>query len=196
MRGQEMSGTSLNAMLYIISALFDLYILILIIRLVLAAMRADYYNPITQLIVRCTTFIVKPLKKILPDIKNFEIATFVLIIVLEIVKYFLLMLISFGLPNFFGLFILASGDAIRLALQMWSFAILIQAIMSWLQPNSPIIPILDQLTSPILRPLKRIVPPIAGIDITPIPALIILQLLIIVVAYPLKAWGLGLANWI
>jgi len=188
-----MSGTSLNAILFLISTLFNLYILVLIIRLILAWAKADYSHPITQLVVRLTSFIIKPMKKFLPDIGGIELSTLVLIILVEVIKYFVITLLSFGLPNVIGLLILAIGDSIKLILEILFYAILLQAILSWVQPGSPINHVLNKLTSPIMRPLQRVIPPVAGIDISPIPALIILQLLIIIVVNPLLGLGLGVA---
>lgn len=188
-----MTGTSLNALLFLISILFDFYTILLIMRLVLAWVVADYNHPVTQAVVTSTSFIVKPFKKFLPDFRGIETATIVLIILVEFIKYFIITSLSFGLPNIFGLLILAIADAFRLMLETLSFALILQAILSWLQPNSPITQVLMKFTSPILRPLQRIIPPIAGVDITPLPAIIILQLLIIILINPVKALGLGIA---
>lgn len=188
-----MSGTSLNAALFLISTLFDFYIIILIMRLVLAWVGADYNHPITQFVVRFTSFIVKPVKKFLPDMRGVELSTLVLIILIEALKYFVLTIMSFGLPNIIGLLILAIGDSLRLMLETLSLALILQVIISWVHPGSPIYYVLYKFTSPIVRPIQRFVPPIAGVDISPLPAIIILQLLIIILIIPMKSLGLGIA---
>lgn len=188
-----MSGNSLNAMLFLISTVFDFYTVVLIMRLVLAWVHADYHHPITQFVVKLTNPIIKPLKRVLPDIKGFEIATFIVILLVEACKYFVITILSFGLPNVIGLFILALGDAIRLVLQTLTLALILQVIMSWVQPNSPVYDVLHKFTSPIIRPLQRVIPPVAGIDIAPLPAIIILQLLVIILVNPMKGLGLGVA---
>ncbi|MBX3708465.1 MAG: YggT family protein [Gammaproteobacteria bacterium] len=188
-----MSGTSLNAILFLISTLFDFYIIILIMRLILAWVKSDYYHPVTQFVVRFTSFIVKPLKKFLPDVRGFELSTLVLIILIEALKYFIITILSFGLPNIIGLFILAIGDSLRLMFETLSLALILQVIISWVHPGSPIYQLLYKLTSPIVRPIQRFVPPIAGVDISPLPAIILLQLLIIVLVNPMKGLGLGMA---
>lgn len=188
-----MSGTSLNAILFLISSLFDFYIVVLFMRLVLAWVGADYYHPMTQFVVKLTGFLVKPLKKVLPDIRGLETSTLVLIILVEIIKYFLITLFSFGMPNLLGLVILAIGDALRLMIETLSLALVLQVILSWVQPGSPLYLVLAKFTSPMMRPIQKVIPPVAGIDISPVPAIIILQLLIIILVDPIKAAGLGVA---
>ncbi len=188
-----MSGTSLNAALFIISSFFDLYILVLIIRLILVWVGTDYSNPVTQFVVKLTSFLVNPLRKFLPNILGIELATVVLILLVEIVKFFLILILSFGFPNLIGLVILAIADSMKLILEMLFFAVLLQAIFSWIQPGAPINQVLLKLTSPILRPLQRIIPPFKGIDLSPIPALIILQLIILIVLNPLIEKGYWIA---
>lgn len=188
-----MSGTSLNAILFLISCIFDFYILILIMRLVLAWVGADYHNPVTQFVVKMTSFFIKPMKKILPDIRGIETSTLVAIILVEVCKFFFITVLSFGLPNIIGLFILAIGDFLQLLIWALSIALILQVILSWVQPGSHVHQTLDKFTSPLMRPFQRVLPPVAGIDISPIPALIILQLLIIVLVNPMKGVGLGMA---
>src|SRR5579883_585709 len=109
-----MSDTLRATLLFLIQTVFDLYLFLLIIRLVLAWVNADYYHPVTQFIIKCTSFIVKPMRKYIPNVKDLETATVVLIIILELIKFFLISLLSFGLPNLLGLLILAIGDSIKL----------------------------------------------------------------------------------
>lgn len=188
-----MSGNTLNGILFLISCAFDFYIIVLFMRLILAWVNADYNHPITQFVVKMTTFLVKPLKRFLPDLRGFETSTLVLIILVETLKYFVITILSFGLPNVLGLIILAFGDSLRLMLETLSFALLFQVILNWLQPGSSIYQVLSKFTSPVVRPFQKVIPPIAGIDISPIPAIILLQLLIIVLVNPIKGTGLGIA---
>jgi YggT family protein len=92
-----------------------------------------------------------------------------------------------------GLLLLSMGDAIKLLLEVFFYAILVQALLSWIQPGSPINYVLYQFTAPILRPFQRFIPTINGIDISAIPALITLQFLIIILVSPLMAAGWGVA---
>ena len=163
------------------------------VRLVLVYVGANYFDPITQFVVRCTDFIVKPLRRYVRNFRGIEISTLIIIFALEIIKFLFIALLSFGIPNILGLFILGIGDALKLLIQTFFYAILLQAILSWVQPGSPVNRILMQYTSPIMRPIHRLVPPIGGLDISPIPAMILLQLMIIVIVNPIMAMGMGVA---
>jgi YggT family protein len=134
------------------------------------------------------------MKKFLPDIRGFETASLVLILIVEIIKYFVLTVLSFGMPNIFGLLILAFADAIRLFLETLSLALIVLMILSWVQPNSPVYQILNKFTSFITRPMHKVIPLIAGVDIVPMIAIIILQLIIIAIINPIIASGLAIAT--
>jgi YggT family protein len=188
-----MSDTLRAALIFLITTVFNLYLFILIVRLVLAWANAGTQHSLTQFVVNCSSFVVKPLKKYIPDFRNLETATLALIFILEIIKFVFVAFLTFGFPNIFGLIIIAFGDMIKLILQLLFYAILLQAVISWIQPGSSINQVLYQFTSPIMRPLQRLIPPVAGFDISPIPALIFLQLLMIIIVNPLMGFGLGVA---
>lgn len=182
-----------GALLFLITVLFNLYLFILMIRVILVYVRADYFNPVTQFVTKLTQFIVNPLRKILPTVGQLELSSLVLIFVLEIIKYFLLLMLTFGLPNFLGLILLAFADSLKILFDTFFYAILLQVILSWVQPYSPLNTVLYQFVTPIMRPLQRLIPPVGGFDITPIPALIGLQLLAMLIVNPLMSMGMGIA---
>jgi YggT family protein len=177
-----MPGSLDNAGLFLLNTLFNLYLFVLSVRLILAWSRANYFNPITRFVITVTQPVINPLRRFIPNIKNLETSTFLLMVVLEIIKFALIGFLFFLVPNIITLIVLSILDTVKIILSTFFYAILAQAILSWIQASntgSPVFEILEQLTRPILRPIRRLVPPIAGIDITPIPALIVLQLLII-----------------
>ena len=112
-----MSGTTLNAFLFLLTSVFDIYLFVLIIRLVLAFSGGHYEHPITQLIVKLTSFIIDPLRRFLPDVKGIETSTIVVILLVEFIKFFLISCITFGFPNLLGVIILSFADAFKLLLQ-------------------------------------------------------------------------------
>lgn len=190
-----MSGTSLNALLFLVSTLFDLYIFVLILRLFLAWAGAEYRHPITQLVVQLTSWIVRPLKKALPDVKGIETATIVLIFIVEIIKFLVICLMSFGFPSLIGLFILAFADMIKLFLEILIFTIILEFIVTLIQPQAPVNQVLDLVTAPLMKPLQRVLPikGIAGLCLSVVAVVVVLWLLIIIVVDPLLAIGLGIA---
>jgi len=175
-----MSDHFTNAGLFLVKTLFELYLFVLMIRLILAYAQANYFNPIVSLIIKITQPLVAPLRRVIPNYRRIEISTVLLIIIFELIKLSLLFLLTRGMPSLFMLLSFAFFEAVRLLLQTFFYAIILQALMSWFQPgDTPATQILRQLSAPILNPLRQIIPPIGGFDITPIPALLLLQLLII-----------------
>lgn len=189
-----MSETLRSTLIFLISTLFDIYLFILIIRVILVYVESDYYNPVTQFIVKATSFIIKPLRHYIPDYHRIELASVALILVLELIKFLIISILSFGFPNnIIGLIIIVFGDTIKLTIETFFYTILLQAILSWIQPGGSINRDLERLTSPILRPLQRFIPPISGLDITPLIALVILQLIIILFVNKIIFLGWGVA---
>ncbi|OGT37924.1 MAG: hypothetical protein A3F11_02830 [Gammaproteobacteria bacterium RIFCSPHIGHO2_12_FULL_37_14] len=182
-----------NSLLFLINTLFDLYVFILMVRLILVWIRADYYHPATQFIIKVTQNLITPLRRIFPNIQKMETATVALILLLEIAKFFLIMSLSIGVPNILGVAILAAADMIKILVNTFFYAILIQALLSWVQPYSPMAELLYRFTSPLMRPIQRIIPPIANFDISPIPVMIGLQLLLMLVVSPLMSLGFSIA---
>lgn len=188
-----MSESLRTGLIFLINAVFDLYLMILMIRIILAYVGANYFDPVTQFVTRLTNFLVKPLRRGLPNYGRLETASIVLLIGLEILKFALILALSTGTLNITALLLLALADAIKLVLNLFFYAILIQVILTWVQPHSPMSYTLYQVTSPLMRPIQRLIPPIGGIDISPIPALIILQFLSIVLVNPLMSAGMSAA---
>lgn len=188
-----MSDSIRAALLFLVSTIFDLFLFLLFVRVVLAYIGANYFDPVTQIVVRLTDFVVKPVRTVIPNNKGIEISTLLILFAVEILKFLIIGMLSFGFPHILGLLILAVGDMIKLAAQTFFYAILIQAILSWIQPYSPMNNVLQQFNAPIMRPVQRLIPTINGIDISPIPAMLLLQLMIILVANPLMGLGLGVA---
>lgn len=184
-----------NASVFLISTLFNLYLFILAARLILAYARADYFNPLIQSIIRVTQPLVGPVRRLLPTIRGIEFSTLAWIIVIEMIKFLLLGIIQFGMPNVLGLLILGVADTLRLIVNTFFYGIFLQVILSWIQPPgySPVGDALLRLTAPIMMPLRRIIPPVGGFDITPIPALILLQLTLILVVSPFLMYGVTIA---
>jgi YggT family protein len=179
-----------NAGVFLVSIVFDLYIFVLLVRILLAAVRADYFNPLSQMVIKVTQPIIRPLRRVIPNIKNLELASVVVVYVLEIVKFVLIGLMLNGAPNMSGIFVLALADALKSFINLLFYALILQAIMTWMnQGYSPVANLLNRITAPVLSPFRRFIPPIGGMDISPIPAMILLQLSIIVVIGPLFAMG-------
>lgn len=188
-------GSLQAAGLFLVNTLFDLYLFVLMLRVMLSAVGAHYFNPISQFVIKLTDPIVAPLRRVIRNFKKIETATLLIILLLQLLKYFLIgwMTIGFSM-NVLGLGILAIVDSLKLVLDIFFYAILLQAILSWLHTAyTPLSVVLTQLTTPILRPFQRVVPLVSGIDLSPLVALIVLQLITIIVVKPLIILGTTIA---
>ncbi len=185
-------GPVQNASAFLVHSIFDIYIFILLLRFVLQYLRVDYYNPFTQFIVKATSPVVVPLRRIVPGFWGIDFATLLVIIALTSLKVSLVMFISLHkFPNPAGILIWSLGEIVNLTINLFFYSILLSVILSWVAPlsQSPVAPILYRLTEPLMRPMRRMIPPIGGFDITPIPVMIVLQLLKILVGDPLTHTG-------
>jgi len=180
-----------DASLFLITTLFDMYLFLLAVRVLLAYSGANYYDPVIQFVVRLTDFAVKPLRRIIPNVHGIEISTLLFILALEFVKYFLITSIGSIPISIIGIVVIAFADSLKIFLLTFFYSIIAQAILSWVQPMSPVIMMLYRINAPIMRPIQRLVPNVGGIDISPIPAMILLQLTIILIVNPLMTLGFG-----
>jgi len=189
-----MMDAIVNALVFLVNTLADLYVFVLIARIILVWVHADYFNPMTKFVAKVTDWSVLPLKRLLPNIKDVELASLVLIFLIEIVKFFLIGILAYGMPSIFGLLLLALAETMKLTLNVFFYAILMQVILSWFPyTHSEIYNLLAVITAPIMRPIRRYMHPVHGFDISPIPALIGLQLIVILFVDPLYAEGMHLA---
>ena len=189
-------GPLQNAGMFIIHSIFDLFSIILLLRLISQYLRVDYYNPLSQFIVKATNPVVVPLRRFIPGYWGIDMATVAALVVFTFIKIILMTLIGAQkFPAIVGLLLWSVGDIFTLTIKLFFWSILIQVISSWMAPTSrsPVTFMLYQLTEPLMRPARRLIPTMGGMDISPIPVLIILELLIILLADPLTRAGFQFA---
>lgn len=177
-----------NALVFLIKTLTDLYILTYLLRFILQWVRADFYNPISQFVIKVTNPFVVPARRVVPSFGGIDMPTLIVLILLECLATWLLLAVA-GLsvnPNRFALFVFLRLTS--LTLWFYTVSILVYVILSWFAQGgySPISMILSQLNEPILRPFRRMLPPIGGLDLSPLIALILLQA--VSIALPLPAY--------
>jgi YggT family protein len=187
-----MTGSLQDGLIFLIKTVIDLYLFVLIIRFLLAYTRADYFNPLTQLVVRLSNPIIVPVRKIIPNVHDIELSSLLLIYLINLLKFTLIGLMGGFMINISGLFLIALADVLHLFIQTLTVALILYVVMSWVQPFSPMQRILQQIVSPLVAPFQRLIPPVAGFDLSIIPAFIVLQLFSIVLVTPLMQWGLQL----
>ncbi len=172
--------------LFLINTLFSIYISLVMIRFLLALFRADFYNPISQTIVRFTNPPLVFLRRFIPPIGKFDTSAIVLMIVLQLVELWLITLIVGQSAPLIALLVAAIFKLIRLSIWIFIIALIVQALISWINPGmyqmqNPIAAILSSLTAPLLKPIRRMLPRTGMIDFSPMLAIMLLYILLIIV---------------
>lgn len=181
----------MNPLLFLVDILFQLYATALILRVLLQWVGADFYNPVSQFIVKITNPPVKPLRKLIPGFGGIDVATLLLAFIILAIKIMLV----FQTVNPLAIAIVAFGQMLKLILSIFLYAIIIQAILSWINPDpyNPAVSLLNSLTFPVLKHFRKLLPPISGMDITPIFAIIVIMFVQYTVQYLfLNIFGVGL----
>ncbi|ANF88827.1 MULTISPECIES: YggT family protein [Pseudomonas] len=168
-----------DAAIFIIQTLGSLYLLIVLMRFILQLVRANFYNPLCQFVVKATQPLLKPLRRVIPSLFGLDMSSLVLALLLQILLFvvilmlngyqaFTVLLLPWGLIGIFSLF---------LKIIFWSM--IISVILSWVAPGSrsPGAELVAQITEPVLAPFRRLIPNLGGLDISPIFAFIAIQLL-------------------
>jgi len=174
-----------NPLIFLIRTLIDIYVSILMLRFLLQQVRADFYNPISQFIVKLTNPVVMPARKLIPSFRGYDVATLVLVISFIIIKIVLLASINGITPGAIGVILVALQELLLLLINVFMFAIFVQAILSWVNPDPhhPVAALLRSITAPVLRPFQQLIKPISGIDLSPLVALIALMFAKSIVIY-------------
>ena len=173
------SGYLANPLEFLVTTLFSLYILAVMLRFLLGVVRADFYNPVSQFLVRITNPLLLPMRKVIPSLGRYDTSALLLMLLLQFIALGLVVLLRGISVSVVTLLIVAVGELVMLAINVFMFAIIIQVILSWVNPGNynPVTAVLYSITSPIMRPLQRLIPPISGIDLSPLVAIIGLQVL-------------------
>ena len=190
-----MGGYGTNAIEFLIQTLFGLYLVAIMLRVLLQLTRADFYNPVSQFLVKVTNPPLIPLRRVIPGFMGIDFAAVVLMIVIKMVEIFLIVLIKGVSVNFFGIVVLAIAELFRLLINVYFFTILIQVVLSWVNPgtHNPAVSLLYSINEPLLGRARRMIPPISGFDLSPIVVIILLQLISILLVQPIADLGQGLA---
>lgn len=185
-------ATLIAIVMLCIEIVFDFYILLLLLRLLLTFFQINFYNPISHSIFNFTYFFVKPLQRIIPVYKRIDFATLIVILLFEYIKLILLVWLRFdNLPGWIGLLPWGIGEILNLVVNIFFYGLLIRAILSWAGATieSPFYQALYILTEPLLRPVRRFIPPIGGFDFSAVVVAIILKAIDVVLIWPIIHWG-------
>ena len=178
-------NSSTTAFSFLIGTLIDLYVTALLLRLLLQWVRADFYNPVCQFLVQITNPVVVPIRRVIPPIRRLDTATVVLILALEASSVWIASRLADRPVELAALLMLAITKLIATVLLTYFFLIIAAVILSWVgaRMQHPVVPVVYQLTEPVLRPFRRVIPPIAGIDLSPLFALIGIRFLLLLIGW-------------
>jgi YggT family protein len=154
-----------------------------LLRLYMQYQRIPFGNPVGRFVFALTDWLVLPLRKVLPAIRKVDTASLVATFLVELAQFAILSLIFDSGVGFAILPLLALFGVARLALSAISGLVIFYAILSWVRADSPIVDLIDRLAAPLLRPWRRMIPLVGGIDLSPLALLVVLQILLIVLAY-------------
>ncbi|HED14324.1 MAG TPA: YggT family protein [Gammaproteobacteria bacterium] len=174
-----MGGYLGNAGSFLIGIIFDLYIYVVMLRFLLQLVHADFYNPISRVIVKVSDPPLQLFRRYIPGLLGIDMSSIILALGLTILKFFLLWQIQGFQPAFFGLLVYSIGDVLLQLSQIFYYAVLIRIILSWVAPNSynPAVALVHSLTEPLMAPARRLIPSFGGLDMSPIVVFIILILI-------------------
>lgn len=174
-------GSPTNAFSFLIETLIHLYLVVILLRVLLEAARADFYNPIVQVLGRLTDPVMRPLSRLLPSLGRVNLAGVVALYVIQFIGLVILVVLSGRTPDPLVLVLLTVMRLVRMLLVLYMILILVGVILSWVGQGArhPIVPLIYQLTDPVLAPIRRVLPGLGGLDLSPLVALIGIQFLII-----------------
>lgn len=153
-----------------INLFFGLYLLVVLLRFLFQLVRADFYNPISQFVLKATNPLLMPIRKVIPSIGSIDTSSLVLALAVQITGALLAILLVGGGIDPIKLVIWSALLILNLILQIYFFSLIITVIVSWIAPQSqnPAIALIQQLLAPVTNPIRKILPDMGGIDISPI----------------------------
>lgn len=170
----------------IIDTLSSLYLMVILLRFILQLSRADFYNPISQFISKATNPLLMPLRRVIPGFGGVDIASLVLAQLFQtVVVLAKVLVLGYAVSNILGIFAVAFVMVVGMLLKIYFWAILIMIIASWIAPGShhPALVLVNQICEPVMKPFRNLLPPMGGLDLSPILVFMTLQVLSVVVGH-------------
>ena len=167
---------------YLVDTLFGFFVLMLLARFHFQWLRVPFRNPVGEFVLATTSWMVMPVRRFIPSLAGLDTASLLLAWVVQVLCLWALASMKGIDPAPLELIAVAALDLLRYSLYILVFAVLVQAVFSWINPYAPMAPVFNAMTAPFLRPLRRFIPPVGGIDLTPLVLLVIVQILLIILA--------------
>ncbi|MCR8922463.1 YggT family protein [Dasania sp. GY-MA-18] len=170
----------------LIHTVFNLFLIAVLLRLLLQFARADFYNPVSQFLVKVTKPFLQPLRRVIPGFLGIDMAAVVLAVLAQMLAITLLLLmLGYGFANPLYLFMWSVLGCLGIVLNIYFFAILAVIILSWVSPGSynPFVLLLNQLTEPVMTPFRKMLPSLGGLDLSPILVFLSINVLTIILKH-------------
>jgi YggT family protein len=181
-----------NAIIFLLQAILGLLTVAFLLRFYFQLTKVSFHNQVAQMIVSLTNFAVKPMRRIVPSLLKLDLSTLMLAYLTQLILTLSLLwlkgfpLLIVGNQVWFVILSVSLIGIISFSLSIFLYAVLIQAILSWVNPHTPIAPLLNSLTYPILNFLRKTIPPVANFDLSPLVFILAAQLLLTTVLIPLE----------
>jgi len=167
----------------LIETVFGLFIYVVLMRFWMQALRAPFRNPIGQFVIALSDWAVAPLRRVIPAFRNYDLASFAVAWLAQIVMMLLLYAAAtggaVGAPGLTAI-LLSLVALVRASLHLLIFVVIVQVVLSWVNPHTPLAPVFDGLTRPFYGFFRRFIPPIGNVDLSPLFVVVIAQVLLIV----------------
>jgi YggT family protein len=188
-----MNGSSYlaNAGIFLVDTVFGIYLIAVMLRFFLQWVRADFYNPLCKAIVTVTNPPLRILRRYVPPIRRIDTSSILLMVILQLTSSYLVILLLGLAPSASGLVVGTIAELLSKSIYLFLFAIFIQIVASWIAPGSysPILDVIDSLTAPLMRPARNLLPPMGGIDLSPMLVIVGLTLALMLIVAPLRDFG-------
>ena len=167
---------------FLIDTIVSFLVFLLLARFHFQWLRVPFRNPVGEFVLATTSWMVMPVRRVIPSLAGLDLATLLLAFALQCLAIWIkaeIVGVEPALPAVLGI---AALDLLRYSLYILVFAILVQVLLSWINPYAPMAPVFNAMTAPFLRPLRRFIPPLGNVDLTPLVLLIVIQIVLIILA--------------
>ena len=166
---------------FLVDTVVAFFVFMLLARFHFQWLRVPFRNPVGEFVLATTSWLVVPVRRVIPGLAGLDLATLLFAWLLQALGLWAQAAIVGAEPGALAVAAIALVDMLRYSLYILVFAVIVQALLSWINPYTPMAPVFDALTRPFLRPLRRVVPLAGNVDLTPLILLVILYVLLIMV---------------
>lgn len=178
-----------NPFIFLIQVIFGLYVTVVLLRFLFQLLRVDFYNPISQAIVKLTNPPLRILRRLIPSIGQIDTSSIILMLIVQFTAFALVALIVGGTILPVSLLAYSAVEILNHTFNIFIFSIIVLAILSWISPPhsyNPVAVLLNQLTAPLMQPARRLIPPMGGLDLSPMLVIIALFFFKLLIIPPLQ----------